>query len=118
MDFAVIAQNLPLYLQGTWVTLQLLVIALASGLLIALPVALLRASRNPLLWVRATSAAGRARRIKSVTRLPSGDSASRAFGNAVSSTTPRGLSRCFTTPASALLSILERASSATTGLPS
>ena len=50
MDLAVIAENLPLYLQGTWVTLQLLVIALASGLAIALPVALLRTSRNPLLW--------------------------------------------------------------------
>jgi arginine/ornithine transport system permease protein len=51
MDLEVIAENLPLYLKGTWVTIQLLVVALAAGLLIAVPVAMMRASRNPFVWV-------------------------------------------------------------------
>jgi arginine/ornithine transport system permease protein len=50
MDLEVIAENLPLYLRGTWVTVQLLVVALVAGLVIAVPVAMMRASRNPLLW--------------------------------------------------------------------
>ncbi len=50
MDFGVIAENLPLYFKGLWVTLQLLVLALVLGLVIAVPVAMMRASRNPLVW--------------------------------------------------------------------
>ena len=50
MDLAVIIDNLPQYLQGLWVTLQLLVIALVLGLIIAVPVGMMRASRNPLIW--------------------------------------------------------------------
>ena len=50
MDFSVIAESLPLYLDGLWLTVQLLVMALVVGLVIAIPVGMLRASRNPLLW--------------------------------------------------------------------
>jgi arginine/ornithine transport system permease protein len=42
VDFAVIAESLPLYLSGLGVTLQLLVISLVTGLVVALPLAVLR----------------------------------------------------------------------------
>jgi len=45
-----IAQNLPLYLQGAWVTLQLLAISLGIGLLLAVPLGVLRAMHNPWVW--------------------------------------------------------------------
>ncbi|MFM2067268.1 MAG: hypothetical protein RLZZ584_2177, partial [Pseudomonadota bacterium] len=50
MDFAAIADNLGLYLRGSWVTLQLLVLALAAGLAGALPLALLRSLPRPWVW--------------------------------------------------------------------
>lgn len=43
MAWDVIAENLPLYLSGAWVTLQLLAISLLFGILIAIPLAVLRA---------------------------------------------------------------------------
>ncbi len=43
MSWDVIADNLPLYLSGAWVTLQLLAISLLFGVLIAVPLAVLRA---------------------------------------------------------------------------
>lgn len=51
MDYAVIIENLPLYLSGLWVTLQLLVLALGFGFALALPVAIAAASQR--WWVNA-----------------------------------------------------------------
>jgi arginine/ornithine transport system permease protein len=48
MDFQPIIDNLPLYLQGLWVTVQLVVLALIAGLCLAVPVAVLAASKNPI----------------------------------------------------------------------
>lgn len=50
MDFAPIAENIDLYLEGLWTTIQLVFLALVAGFVIAVPTALLRISRNPLLW--------------------------------------------------------------------
>ena len=49
MDFRVIIDNLPLYFQGLWTTVQLVFISLIAGLCIAIPIALLAASKNR--WV-------------------------------------------------------------------
>ena len=49
MQWDVIADNLPLYANGAWVTLQLLVISLLLGLAIAIPLGVLRAMPNQ--WV-------------------------------------------------------------------
>ena len=46
MDLQVILDNLPLYLRGLWVTVQLVALSLACGVLLAVPVALLAASGN------------------------------------------------------------------------
>ncbi|TRX73296.1 ABC transporter permease [Pseudomonas mangiferae] len=46
-DYNVIWENLPLYLGGVLVTLKLLAISLALGLLAAIPLALMRVSRQP-----------------------------------------------------------------------
>jgi arginine/ornithine transport system permease protein len=45
----VIIDNLPLYLHGLWVTIQLVVMSLGAGLVLAIPIALLHTSRNPLI---------------------------------------------------------------------
>lgn len=50
MDIAVIIENLPLYLKGLWVTVQLVVMALAIGLVLAIPLAVMRTSKNPLVY--------------------------------------------------------------------
>ncbi len=50
MDLAVIVDNLPLYLRGLWVTVQLLVLSLASGLVLAIPLGLAASARSPWLW--------------------------------------------------------------------
>ncbi|MFQ6022900.1 MAG: ABC transporter permease [Acidiferrobacterales bacterium] len=50
MDIAAIVDNIPLYLSGLWVTIQLLLLALACGLLLAIPLGMLATSRNPLTW--------------------------------------------------------------------
>jgi arginine/ornithine transport system permease protein len=49
MDFQVIIDNLPLYFQGLWTTVQLVLISLVVGLCLAIPIALLAASKNR--WV-------------------------------------------------------------------
>jgi arginine/ornithine transport system permease protein len=46
MNLDVIAESLPLYLDGLWTTLQLLALALAFGMAAALPLAVARASRR------------------------------------------------------------------------
>ena len=48
-DFQAIQDNLPLYVDGAWKTLQLLLISLALGLLLAVPLAVLRSLRGS--WV-------------------------------------------------------------------
>ena len=49
MNLDAIVENLPLYLNGAWLTLQLLLISLVAGLLIALPLAVLRSLPSP--WI-------------------------------------------------------------------
>ena len=46
LNVDVMASSLPLYLSGTVVTLKLLVVALVAGLIVAVPLAILRASAN------------------------------------------------------------------------
>ncbi|TBU71578.1 amino acid ABC transporter permease [Pseudomonas daroniae] len=48
-DYTVIWDSMPLYLGGVLLTLKLLAIALFFGLLIAVPLALMRTSRSPLI---------------------------------------------------------------------
>ena len=48
MDFEAIIDNLPLYFEGLLMTLQLVAISLACGMVLAIPVALAAVSRNPL----------------------------------------------------------------------
>lgn len=50
MDIEAIVNNIPLYLQGLWVTIQLVALALVCGLALAVPVALMATSKNPLVW--------------------------------------------------------------------
>ncbi len=50
MDYQVIINNLPLYFQGLWTTVQLVILSLVLGLCLAIPIALLAASKNA--WVR------------------------------------------------------------------
>jgi arginine/ornithine transport system permease protein len=47
LNFDVMASSLPLYVGGALVTLKLLLSALAAGLVMAIPLAVLRASPNP-----------------------------------------------------------------------
>ncbi len=49
MDFQVIIENLPLYFQGLWTTIWLVVFSLILGLCLAIPIALLATSKNK--WV-------------------------------------------------------------------
>jgi His/Glu/Gln/Arg/opine family amino acid ABC transporter permease subunit len=49
MDLSVIVDNLPRFMSGAWVTVQLTVLSVAIGLVCAVPVALARLSANPLL---------------------------------------------------------------------
>ena len=46
MDVEAIVRNLPLYFEGLWTTVQLVALSLAFGLALAIPVALLAASRR------------------------------------------------------------------------
>jgi arginine/ornithine transport system permease protein len=46
MHWQVIANNLPLYLEGLWTTVWLVALSLAIGLVMALPLAVARASKN------------------------------------------------------------------------
>ncbi|MBA4242996.1 ABC transporter permease [Ectopseudomonas hydrolytica] len=47
-DYQMIWENLPLYFSGVLVTLKILLISLAAGLSLALPLALMRVSKSPL----------------------------------------------------------------------
>lgn len=49
MDFTPIFANYQVYLEGFWVTLQLVFLALAIGLAMAIPLGVMRTSRNPLI---------------------------------------------------------------------
>ena len=49
MDFSVVWQYLPMLLQGAWVTLWITVVSLAIGLAVAIPLALARLAKNPLI---------------------------------------------------------------------
>jgi arginine/ornithine transport system permease protein len=49
IDLALVLDNLPLYLRGTWTTLWLTFASLALGLVLAVPLGLARTSRNPLI---------------------------------------------------------------------
>ena len=49
LDYHLIWDNLPLYFNGALLTLKLLLLSLAFGLVLAIPLALLRVSRSPLL---------------------------------------------------------------------
>ena len=46
MDFSVIIENIPLYVEGLWVTVQLVVLSLLLGLVLAVPLALVATSRR------------------------------------------------------------------------
>ena len=46
MDVEAIVRNLPLYFEGLWTTVQLVALSLACGLTLAIPIALLAASRR------------------------------------------------------------------------
>ena len=49
LDYNVIWENLPLYFGGALVTLKVLLISLFFGLMLAIPLALMRVSRSPLI---------------------------------------------------------------------
>lgn len=49
----IIWQSLPRLLDGAWVTVEITVLSVAIGLVLAVPLALLRVSKNPLLWTPA-----------------------------------------------------------------
>src|SRR5262245_51535675 len=53
MDFGLIWRSLPTLIASIPTTIELLVLSLALGLCLAVPVALLRLSRHPLLWMPA-----------------------------------------------------------------
>ncbi len=48
IDLEIVVANLPLYLRGLWTTVWLTALSLALGLVLAVPLGLLRTSRNPL----------------------------------------------------------------------
>lgn len=50
MDWDVIVESLPMYVQGVGVTLALLALSLGIGLAVALPLAVLRSLPNPWVW--------------------------------------------------------------------
>lgn len=51
MQLDVVWEALPEMLRGAWLTLELTVLSLAIGFCLAVPAALMRLSRNPLLWM-------------------------------------------------------------------
>ena len=48
-DIEAVVKNLPLYFEGLWVTLELVFLSLVAGLMLAVPLALLAASKNPII---------------------------------------------------------------------
>ncbi|EHN70021.1 ABC transporter permease [Aliivibrio fischeri] len=53
MDFSIIIESLPVYLEGLWTTVWLVAVSLVIGLCIAVPAAIARNSNNPILWLPA-----------------------------------------------------------------
>lgn len=53
MDYQVIIDSIPAMLEGLWLTVQITATSLVIGLLAAVPLALMRVSKNPLLWMPA-----------------------------------------------------------------
>ncbi len=51
MDFSVIAENLPRFLSGALLTIEITVVSVLIGLVCSVPIALMRLSRNPLVWM-------------------------------------------------------------------
>lgn len=49
IDLEIVTSNLGLYLEGLWTTIWLVALSLVVGLLLAVPLGILRTSRNPLL---------------------------------------------------------------------
>ena len=49
-DYTIIADNIGLYFDGLWITLQLVGMALVFGFMLAVPIGVLRSSRNPAVW--------------------------------------------------------------------
>jgi len=50
VDFSIITENLGFYFEGLLVTVELVGLALVLGLLIAVPMALMHVSKNPMVW--------------------------------------------------------------------
>lgn len=53
MDFSLIIESLPIYLDGLWTTTWLVISALIIGLIVAIPMAIARNSQNPVAWTPA-----------------------------------------------------------------
>ncbi|MFQ5466788.1 MAG: ABC transporter permease [Kiloniellaceae bacterium] len=51
MDFEVIIDSIPRMLSGGWLTLQITALSIGIGLAASIPIALMRVSRNPFLWM-------------------------------------------------------------------
>ena len=50
MDFSIVWQYLPKLLEGAWITLWITVVSLAIGLACAVPLALARLAKHPLVY--------------------------------------------------------------------
>lgn len=51
MDFSLVIESFPIYLEGLWTTFWLVGVSLVIGLGVAIPLAIARNSRMPLLWL-------------------------------------------------------------------
>ncbi len=51
MDLEIVWISLPRLFEGAWVTVQITALSVAIGLCLAIPLALMRLSRNPFLWM-------------------------------------------------------------------
>ncbi len=51
MDFQLMIDSIPQLLEGVWMTVKLVALALALGICLAIPLALARVSKNPFLWM-------------------------------------------------------------------
>lgn len=51
MDFQLMIDSIPQLLEGAWMTVKLVALALALGICLAIPLALGRVSKNPFLWM-------------------------------------------------------------------
>ncbi|MGL6259125.1 ABC transporter permease [Vibrio sp. WXL103] len=51
MDFSLVIESFPIYLDGLWTTFWLVGVSLVIGLGVAIPLAIARNSRMPLLWL-------------------------------------------------------------------